>query len=228
MELKLITDNKKFRRTADRVCETLRRAILSKQLSPGEYLVESKIAQELNVSITPVRQAFQMLATQGLLSSLPYKQTCVTQITKEFVEDVQNFRILIEPAAARLAFENLTLKDSRRIAELCKLEDEASQSGKLYESIVFDTQIHELIFLKSENALMIETWDILKSRMEFIQVYTKFGTHPAGYYLSRHQAIIDAMNAHDLPALEEAIREHIRKANLESDITFVSQSDVKY
>ena len=216
------------RSTAERVCENLRESILNKKLIPGERLVEAKIAQAMGVSITPVRQAIQTLSTQGLLTVFPYKGTYVTHVTKEYVEDVQRAREMLETAASELALKNLTDADAETMEALCRKEDQSYQSGDIYWSIRYDTRVHQLLIRRSGSRLFLDMWEILKRRMEVVQAYTKVGNHPDGHYLWRHQAIIDAVRAKDAGALKEALVYHIRTANIGSGVDFPEEKDVKY
>jgi DNA-binding GntR family transcriptional regulator len=133
------------------VCvEILRQAILSRILNPGERLVEAKVAQELNVSITPVRQAFSTLANQGLLTVFPYKGTYVTIITQEFIDDLAFVREHVEILAIERSFENLFPEDAKHLMNLCKLSDYHFQNGDLYQAIHYDLQFHEFFMSKAK------------------------------------------------------------------------------
>lgn len=69
----------------ERVASELRKAILSKQLKEGENLTLESVAQQLNVSITPVREAFQILAHDGLIKLRPNKGAIVLGITETYI-----------------------------------------------------------------------------------------------------------------------------------------------
>lgn len=83
-----IARNTIVRSTSDFVYNSVRQSILTHEFPAGSRLVEAKTSKELNVSITPVREAFARLANQGLLTVFPYKGTYVTIITKQYLEDV--------------------------------------------------------------------------------------------------------------------------------------------
>jgi len=216
------------RSAAERVCENLRESILSRKIEPGERLVEAKIAHAMNVSITPVRQAIQTLSTQGLLTVFPYKGTYVTYITKEYVEDVQYARLLLEVGAAKLALPHLTAEDADLMEEICRKGDEAYRNGDIYASVQYDIAMHELPIRKSGNALLLDMWEITKSRIQIVQANTKVGVHPVGYYLERHKPIIAAVRARDLDTLTAALDEHFRTSPIQSGVDFPSESEIEY
>ena len=201
------------RSTADRVCEILRQAIIGRVFEQGDRLVEAKIAQELNVSITPIRQAFSTLANQGLLTIFPYKGTYVTIITKEFVDDLAFMRQKIESLAAVLM-------------NYCKLSDYYFQSGNLYQAIHHDCMFHEFFFTKAGSPMLMEMWTLIKSRVEYVQTYTKGTFQPDDYLQVRHGAMIKAVREMDKEAFMLALSMHL--ASTTQIIAFPKNQEIQY
>lgn len=214
------------RSTSDRVCETIRKAIITKVLPPGEALVEAKIAKELNVSITPVRKAFTLLEGQGLLTVFPYKGTYVTIITEEYDNDVKFVREHIETAAAELAFNNFEEGDADYLNSLCELSDSFFQQGNIYEAVNHDILFHSFFFDKGNSTLLTEMWNILKYRIQFIQSYTKVTSVPKDYMIIRHGEMIKAVRNHDIKTFKQALIEHIRTSSKYAD--FPKTSEIRY
>ena len=113
------------RSTGEFVYNVLRKAIVTHKFPAGHRLVEAKTAKELNVSVTPVREAFARLANQGLLTVFPYKGTYVTAISKQYVDDVYFLRRRLEVMAAERGFSNLTDEHVSYYEQLCHIADEA-------------------------------------------------------------------------------------------------------
>jgi len=214
------------RSTSDRVCETIRKAIITKVLTPGEALVEAKVAKELNVSITPVRAAFALLANQGLLTVFPYKGTYVTIITEEYVNDVKFVRKYIETAAIELAFDNLGDDAADYLSNLCMLSDSFFLQGNLYEAINHDILFHSYFFDKCNNTLLVEMWNILKYRIQIIQSYTKVASVPKDYMEIRHGDMIKAIRNNDKEALKKALIHHIDTSSVYAN--FPKAAEVRY
>lgn len=214
------------RSISDRVCETIRKAIVTKILSPGEALVESKIAKDLNVSITPVRKAFTTLANEGLLTVFPYKGTYVTIITKEYVSDVKFVRGYLEPAAIELCFDNLANNDADYLAELSQKSDSYFQQGNLYEAINYDILFHTFFFDKANSVLLCEIWNMLKYRIQIIQSYTKVSPVPKDYMMCRHGDIINAVRNLDKEALKQAMINHIHTSSIRAN--FPKSTKIQY
>ena len=85
------------------VYQTLRRAILTNLLKPGERLMELKLAAELGVSRTPVREAIHLLEKELLVKQEPHKGIVVAEITLKQLRDVLEVRSMLEELAVRLA-----------------------------------------------------------------------------------------------------------------------------
>ena len=101
MQLKLeAAENVSLR---EAVYQTLRRAILTNRLKPGERLMELRLAAELGVSRTPVREAIQLLEREFLVGREPRRGMVVAQITLKQLRDVLELRSMLEELAVRLA-----------------------------------------------------------------------------------------------------------------------------
>ncbi|MGE4284330.1 MAG: GntR family transcriptional regulator [Clostridia bacterium] len=202
-----------LRSTSDKVCDVIRRAIISKTLPAGERLVEAKMAKDLKVSITPVRQTFAQLANQGLLTVYPFKGTYVTEITRKYVDDVLFVRKYLETAAVELCFNQLTAQDANTLQSYCEMSDNYFEEGNLYAAIDYDIMFHNYFFERCGNELLIEMWNSIKSRIQYIQSYTKPKTLPSHYMDMRHGCIIDALYKGNKQAFIERLNHHIETAN---------------
>ncbi|TVY09240.1 GntR family transcriptional regulator [Paenibacillus cremeus] len=212
MDLQIATE----RSISQKVAETLRKAIFRGDLKLGERLVEANVAKTLNVSITPVRQAFSQLATEGLIHVIPYKGTNVIQITETFIEEVYSIRISLELMAVELAFPRLTPADCDKLEVYAKNMDNLTQAGKFEEVAEIDIQFHGLFYERSEHALLLEIWNNLQSRIQLFQSYGRIHTHPVnkGVVENRHLKIVQAIRQGDLPRLLQTMKEHIEAGKL--------------
>ena len=89
----------------EKVAAELRKAILSRQMKEGEILSLDSVASQLNVSAMPVREAFQILARDGLIQLRKNKGAVVLGITETYIREHYQLRAILESAAAKLAAE---------------------------------------------------------------------------------------------------------------------------
>ena len=201
--------------TSDRVCETLRRAIILKVLKPGERLVEAKIAKELNVSITPVRHAFSRLTKEGLINIFPFKGSYVVEVTSKFVAEVGTVRKMLEIKAAELAFPHLTAEDCNKLRLYVQQMQDAHQKGcSLYEINELDILFHQYFFERSDNMLLLEMWDLMKPRIHLLQSYGRVNPIPEGRIYSRHMKIVDAILTGNVETFCASIEEHLESGHM--------------
>jgi|SRR5579864_2449158 DNA-binding GntR family transcriptional regulator len=125
----------------------LRRRIIQCELEPGERITEAQLATETGIGKTPVREALTRLVQEGLVRSIPGHGYEVTPITLGDVQDLFNFRLIVEPAAAQLAAGHVSARDLRRLDELCAAHfstlDKESESQYLEANYQFHTTIAE-------------------------------------------------------------------------------------
>lgn len=186
----------------------MRAAIINKFLASGDRLVEAKIAKSLEVSITPVRHAFAQLAKEGLIDVFPYKGTYVKQLTRKFISEASNIRVALELQAADQAFDNLTHKDIRKMADYANiLESAISHKTSLYEISVSDTRFHDIIFEKSNNELLNDLWVLIRPRIQFISSHNK--SHiPGNLRKERHMLLIKDIRDKDKAKFLDDLKDH--------------------
>jgi GntR family transcriptional regulator, gluconate operon transcriptional repressor len=114
---------------AEDAADRIREQILSGGFRPGEHLVEARIAQQLNVSRGPVREAFKLLRAEGLLEEEPRRGTFVVKLSAADVRDIYGLRAAIEARAARMLARSGDPTALNRLRELASAIDQAVASG---------------------------------------------------------------------------------------------------
>jgi DNA-binding GntR family transcriptional regulator len=193
------------------VAETLKKAIFQGKLKLGERLVEANIAKMLKVSITPVRQAFSQLANDGLIVVVPYKGTTVVEITEAFIEEVYKIRKVLEVLAVELSLPLMTEEDCSILEQYAKDMDALTEAGSFEEVAVIDIRFHRLFYERSGNAILLEIWSTLQSRIQLFQTYGRLYSQSVkkGEVEMRHLRIVNAIRNKDLNGLILLVKEHI-------------------
>lgn len=182
------------KRMGDSVTDELRRAIILRTLKLGERLVERKIAAELNVSITPLRQAFQVLANEGLIVVYPYRGSYVANITKEFIEDVSFCRKMVEIAAAEKAYDHMVASDPDCLLRILK-ESIAGykKTGRIYDIIRQDILFHQTIINHAGKKTLLDFWKMISPRLMLLLSYAKHDSFSIDQFHERHIHIARAL-----------------------------------
>jgi GntR family transcriptional regulator, gluconate operon transcriptional repressor len=146
------------RSLAENAADRIREQVLVGGYRQGQHLVEAKIADELQISRGPVREAFKMLRAEGLLTEEPRRGTFVVSITAQDVRDIYGLRAAIEGAAVKLLCQ---AQDEAALAKLDEAVDAigaAAAKGDTAAIARADLSFHEQLCLLSGNVRLLETF----------------------------------------------------------------------
>lgn len=196
--------------TSSLVYAAIRQMILNQQYAPGERLVEAKVAETLNVSVTPVRSAFARLNEQGFIISFPYRGSFVKIQSHEEATNLIDARRIIEPAVAELAFPHIKEEDASFLLRLCEMADVMFGMGDLVRSAEYDVQFHDFFYDRCNNVVLSNIWKTIREKVVLLQCQTKKNCSSHEKLLTkRHQGIIQAVETSDLNLLKESIINHL-------------------
>ena len=135
--------------TKESVAVWLRREIVEERIAPGERLSLKQVTDQLQVSLTPVREAFEALAAEGLLRIDPFKGARVTELTAEEYEEIFLMRVGLEGLAHRLGAEQISEVDCRELEKWLERMAKASGKDDVGAFLEADRAFHEIIFAAS-------------------------------------------------------------------------------
>lgn len=215
--------------------DLLGQAILSGRYRVGASLPpEPLLCEELGVSRTVVREAIKSLVAKGLLITGPKRGTRVlpdglwnwfdsdviawraqTGLTPEFVRDLQELRLVVEPAAVRMAASKATEQDIQMIEEAYAGMKQAIEQGGDY--VTHDLRFHQGLLEASHNRMLVQMGRALTAllRVSF-EISTRIKNGP-WESLPLHRAVLDAVIAHAPARAERALMVLIRAANDDID-----------
>jgi len=199
--------------------------ILNNELLPGHDISIRKLATDLGISETPVREALVMLKVEGLVDYEPHKKPQIANITEEEVRQVYEVRKLIEPYAAGLVIKGLssTPRLKEKLMEVDKLANKIIQTPvevcEYGEYIGVDLKLNELFLEAIENRIFHEVLILVSSRSmrirTFVEATSKVkGSHLMHVITQEHQAIIQAMLQEDLEKAQQRVSHHLLNAEL--------------
>ena len=197
----------------DVVYSSLRDLIVSNALPAGQKLVDRDLAELLEVSRTPIREALGRLAMTGLVEKRPRRGYYVSRFSVDEVKDLYEYRKMLEIHSVKLAAQNAQsshLEEFDRIlSELNKLPPGLSRHAK---AVGLDIQIHELISRASGNASLHKAMqNVLHKVMCFISVEISSQDSLATAHL-QHQSLLHLIRKKDVEGAVELIRMHVDTA----------------
>ena len=194
----------------DRAYEYLHGEILSCRLAPGSRIIESAIAEQLEMSNTPVKRALGMLINEGFVEVQPRHGYRVTEITLADVQEIYQLRQIVEPAAAELAATKATPEQLREMRELVEPDPDSSYEDRTANVLRFHQVLAEasgsLRLAAVLNGLLDETQRLLHlglaledneshqagEHRELLDALLK-GNHHLAREIAEHQVEVDRM-----------------------------------
>ncbi len=149
----------------DVVFQTLRAAILRGDLKPGERLMELQLAAKLGVSRTPIREAIRMLEQEGLAITIPRKGAEVARMTEKDVDDVLQIRCALEELTVRLACQNITQEDIRKLGAAMDNFRKQTETNDIPAIAKADEEFHDVFYYSSDNPKLIAILNNLREQM---------------------------------------------------------------
>ncbi|MDW7669236.1 MAG: GntR family transcriptional regulator [Bacillota bacterium] len=193
----------------DVVFETLKEAILTGKLEPKERLMEIKLADQLGVSRTPVREAIRKLELEGLVIMEPRKGAYVSDISFKDIIDTLEVREALETFAVKLAIEKNTVEEISEIEALNKSFKEAYKNKDIEKMVEFDTKIHSAILNLSDNSKLISFMEELNEIMQRFRLIFFNETYNPERIDEEHHEVMKALKNKDIERAQEAMRQHL-------------------
>lgn len=145
------------RSQAERAYSLLVDRIIRLELEPGRMLLDRELTEELGVGRTPIREALQRLAGEGLVVHFPHRGMVVAEITAVGTRDIYEFRSLIDGEAARLAATRATKEEAAELLRLAKALSENAEGDDVSVYVNLDRTFYELLGEASRNIYIAET-----------------------------------------------------------------------
>ena len=212
----------------DVVFETLRDAIITQVLKPGERLMEIQLADEMGVSRTPVREAIRKLELEGLVVMVPRKGAYVAGVSMKDIHEVYEVRAALEMLAVSLAAERITDEelDALERQVLRESEEEAKDNENTLDNIVYiDTTFHDIIYQAAHNQRLVQFLNILQEQLQRFRAASLSRPGRSKTALEEHKQIIEALAERNGDLAAKLAKEHID--NAESAMIFAMQEGNK-
>ena len=197
----------------ERVFKSIRASILNGEYKQGDPLRETVIAKKLNVSRTPVREAIRQLELEGLVYSIPNKETVVSGISDIDVQDIFLIRSRVEGLAAKKAAECITDEEIKEIEEVLEFTEFYAQKGDIERIGELDHKFHDLVYIAAKSKIMKQ---VLSDFHIYVQQTRRASLAVPGRIeglLKEHTAIFDAIKRKDGEEAEKLMEQHVRQVS---------------
>jgi DNA-binding GntR family transcriptional regulator len=203
------------RSLAERAYRLLVRMITRLEMSPGSLIVEKELTIRLGIGRTPVREALQRLAIEGLVVHQPNRGMFVADITTSGVQSIYEFRSIIDAHLVRLAAQRASPQQVRDLLELHARFIEASLAGNIDDYVELDRSFYAILAAAAQNLYLTEAvprifhlhlrlWFYISARRGGWQDVARAHAEMAG-------AVARAISARDPDGAEAAIKSYIAR-----------------
>ncbi|MCX7773153.1 MAG: GntR family transcriptional regulator [Clostridia bacterium] len=207
----------------DVIFETLRKAIVSGDIKPGERLMEVSLAEQMGVSRTPVREAIRRLEAEGLVTMIPRKGTHVSELSIKDMMDVLEVRAALDKLATGLAAKRMQASQIKSLESVHKQYVSFVEKDNIEGAIRKDIEFHDLIYSASGNPRLISVASSLREHIFRFRVIYMKDTHIAEHVLHEHDEMLNAIREANEARAADLAEQHIRN-QMETIIKAVNES----
>ncbi len=189
--------------------EYVRTKILAMEFMPGETITDSRVASDLKISRTPVREAFQRLENEGLLISELRRGWRVYSMSLKDIDDIFDIKCEVEGLIARKAALDQNEEHHQVLQDILKRMKIASNDDDLETWLELDASLHHLLYVMAQNERaeriirnLNDQWHRL--RRGFIKMRGRLDIAT-----NEHELVISAIIAHDADRAQQAMKDHL-------------------
>ena len=193
----------------DVVFNTLRQAILTGELKPGERLMEIHLANRLGVSRTPIREAIRKLELEGLVTMIPRRGAEVAQITEKSMNDVLEVRRAMDALCVELACDRISQEELGNLKKACENFEQAVKSRDVKKVAQADVALHDIILQATGNQRLIQLVNNLSEQMYRYRFEYIKDTTQHERLIEEHRIIYESIVNKDKATASKAAKMHI-------------------
>ena len=190
----------------EEVAELLRQRIFSRELEPGSWIDEMRLAEEYGISRTPMREALKVLAAEGLVTMKVRRGAYVTEVNEKDQRDVYHLLSLLESDAAAVVAERATDAELQELQALHQeLESAVEQTDRFF---AINEQFHMRVLAIADNRWRDQMVADLRKVMKLNRHNSLLKTGRLAESLQEHRAIVQALLQRDPALSAQRVREH--------------------
>jgi DNA-binding GntR family transcriptional regulator len=196
---------------SDTVTERLRRTIVEGHFSPGDRLREEQLADALDVSRGPIRDALRQLEREGLVVRRRNRGAVVASFSRGDVEEVYSLRLAIEPVACEWSARNATDEDFARMQAVIDDYADPAVTATRHKAADADLRFHDVIYEAARHRRVLRLWQDLRPQV-YIFLLARTYVDTAEFHqimIEKHALMLETMRARDPARARASAIEHV-------------------
>lgn len=199
---------------SQRIAEALRERILAGELSPGTRIIQDELAEQLQTSRLPVREALRIVQSWGLITLRANQGAWVTRMDRRECELNYKMRERLEPLLLAESAPRLSEED---LAELTELQERIESTEDVEQFLVLDRQLHWTTYRHHQAeelaSIVARLWD---TTQHYRRAFTRLTGARRGWIIrAEHRLLIEALRDRDHASAEHILQLHIRRTRVE-------------
>ena len=190
----------------EQVAEQLRQRIFQRELEPGSWIDELKIAEQMGISRTPLREAIKVLAAEGLVTMKVRRGAYVTEMSDKDLRDVYHLLALLESDAAAVVAERATVQQLQALQTLHEELERSVHDRDQFFAV--NERFHMQLLALADNRWRDQLVTDLRKVMKLNRHNSLLKTGRIAESLAEHQAIMLALTSRDAVLTQQRMREH--------------------
>ncbi len=202
----------------EEIFDALHRQIIAGKYAPGDWLRQEDIASQMGVSMTPVREAFDLLVAKGIAERVPYRGVRVREMNPKEVVEAYGLRLTLEAIIAREAALNITPEQISALKKIMAEMDKQVELSEMPNQRQLSREFHAAIAEASGNALLIQLYTIVSNAFPDWLLYEALYRKPELVKSSvtqthdEHTAILNALKKGDADLAVKVSLEHVMES----------------
>jgi DNA-binding GntR family transcriptional regulator len=192
----------------ERILETIRDAIMSGALKPGEKVAEPELAARFGISRTPIREAFRQLESEGYLSVVPRKGALVASFSPKDVEEFYAIKSVLEGYAARKACSLLSTREINKLEGINEKLREIAEEGDVRHFFRVHNSFHDLFIRGAGNDKLHDMIAALLKKFQRLRMASLSKPGRMQISVEEHEKIIEAFRSRDAILAEMLVQKN--------------------
>jgi DNA-binding GntR family transcriptional regulator len=194
------------------IAEQLREAIVTDQLKAGQRIVEREIAEAMQTSRGPVRDALLLLENEGLVVRYAHRGTFVAELTVQDIEEIYSLRRTIESLALEYLVKRATPEQLDQLDDLVQqMADKVEAGYRLAEATELDLAFHRALCRLSGHSRALAAWEALSGQTRILLLGHRI-RNPRDFQersVEWHRRLVNAVRERDLSRAQDELRRHL-------------------
>lgn len=202
----------------EEIYDAIHRQIIAGKYAPGDWLRQEDIASQMGVSMTPVREALDLLVAKGIAERVPYRGVRVREMSEKDVVEAYGMRLFLEAMIAKETALNITPEQVKNLETIMAEMDRHVELSEMPQERQLSREFHAAIAEASGNNLLIQLYSIVSNAFPDWLLYEALYRQPelvsgsVAQTHDEHAAILEAFKKHDPDTAVKVSLEHVMES----------------